>query len=76
MIFALPSEKKNILHEDHYRAQQALNGHPSLFAAAGLVSPKLSVSGIESASPRVSEIFGPGEEEPTSPSRLFSIPRN
>jgi len=82
MIFALPSDKKNILHEDHYRAQHVIHGQPSMFAAAGIVSPRLSVSGMERSTngPNISSLFamqqGGGEEVVSPSSRLYSIPKN
>lgn len=82
MIFALPSDKKNILHEDNYRAQHLINGQPSMFPAAGIVSPRLSGMEPSSNTNNNSSFFamqqggGGGGEEAVSPSsRLYSIPK-
>ncbi|CAL8131694.1 unnamed protein product [Orchesella dallaii] len=73
MIFALPTSKRNILHEDHYRTQNVVHGRPSSYTAAGFTSPRLSMSGLEPSASSISEMFRQ-QEEPTSPSRLYSVP--
>lgn len=81
MIFALPSDKKNILHEDNYQAQHVVHGQLSRFPEAGIVSPRLSGMERSSNTNNNSSSFamqqgGGGGEEAVSPSsRLYSIPK-